>query len=66
MPASSASSGAMDCARAAALAWRASLMHHRGIDVDHEGIGARHVSGDKVHLALHQAADEMHVAGKPV
>jgi hypothetical protein len=42
------------------------LMHHRGIDVDHEGIGARHVSGDKVHLALHQAADEMHVAGKPV
>ena len=42
------------------------LLRHRGINVDHEGVGARHVAGHEINLALHQAADEMDVARKSV
>ena len=44
--------------------YAAFLLRHRGIDVDREGVGA--FAGHEINLALHQAADEMNVAGKPV
>jgi hypothetical protein len=34
--------------------------------VDGEPVDARHIDGDKFHVAVHQAGNEMDVAGEPV
>jgi len=34
----------------------------RGHDVNRETIRVRHIAGDKVDVALHQATDEIHIA----
>jgi hypothetical protein len=42
------------------------LLRHRGVNVDHEGIGARHIAGHEIDLALHQAADEVDVSRQSI